>query len=546
MPSDAHTPSVANEARLACVAMTIQSDTVLANAIPCYLPSQVDQLEQAWFVHSQSFGLMQQAAWQMASWLVGHMPVAAKPSVLVVVGSGNNGGDGWLMAEYLRQQRSNWRVQVLEVAVPTTADAKSAKAQYVGNVITLDTWYRFFEHGVSPRLDILVDALFGIGLDRKPVGDYEQVIQWVNAYRQQQPSCQVISVDVPSGLNAATGAVYDEVAIRADISLCLIARKAGLHLQDSKEHTGCIIDIALLPVPSVADLYHHEYLPTITKRRQVSHKGSYGHVLIIGGNRLTSDRAKGQGMAGASLLAASSAFAVGAGKVTVACHGDFHGAVIAALPDAMSADLHQIDSIKALISQVDVVAIGMGLGRDKASFMLFEQYLAAILAAQKPCIIDADGLYHLATVGQNRLNELAQGQYCYFTPHSGEAARLLGIAYPQVDSDKPGALAQLQAKFGGTWLIKGAQTLVLEQGALHSCGLGNPGMATAGMGDCLSGVVASLLAQQDHLQLSHPLLSAVLIHAQAGDNLAAQVGEYALSANAMPGALGHVMQTLST
>lgn len=531
---------------------TISSTShLLASAVLCYLPAQIYQLEHAWFEHSQSFGLMQQAAWQMANYLTKQLRFnLASPTVLVVVGSGNNGGDGWMLAKYLTQLWPHWQVQVLQVAAPSTVDAKRAQRLFDGEIMIFEQWAVATQRGLPYHIDMIVDALFGIGLDRKPSGNYQTVIEWVNHYKRQFKQCQVVSIDVPSGLNATTGAVYDKVAIQADISLCLIARKAGLHLQDSKDYVGKIIDLPLVPVALdnqklTPTLYHHCILPTIAKRPHNSYKGSYGHVLVIGGNRLNTGINQGQGMAGASLLTASTTFATGVGKVTVACHSDFHPAIITALPDAMTADLHHIDSVNALIGQVDVVVLGMGFGRDETSFDLFDSYLATTLAQDKTCVIDADGLYHLPNISDYRLIDLKNSQCCYFTPHSGEAARLLGIDYRQVDQDKLAAIAQLQAKFGGTWLIKGATTLVHEHGLLHSCGLGNAGMATAGMGDCLSGVVAGLLAQQLILGLDYPLLSAVLIHAQAGDRLAQQVGEYALSANAMSKAIGNVMQALN-
>ena len=254
-------------------------------------------------------------------------------------------------------------------------------------------------------------------------------------------------------------------------------------------------------------------------------------------------------MAGAAILAASAALSGGAGKVTVACHRDFHPAIVTALPNAMTADLHNIASVIELINAVDVVAIGMGLGRDEATLDLFNQYLTAIKQSEKLCVIDADGLYHLADWAgtsdgltapiQPRLGQ--SNQRFYLTPHSAEAGRLLNQPYADIDRDKISAIRALAHQYGGNWLIKGAQTIVLERDSIDICGLGNAGMATAGMGDCLAGLMASLLAQA----ITAPMLTAVLIHAKAGDTLAEKMGEYALQANHMASAIGDIIHQIT-
>lgn len=511
-------------------------------AIPCYTPAQIQQLEKNWFTKNDPFGLMQQAAWQMAHYLK-HSVEQSKKSVLVVVGNGNNGGDGWALAHFLTQRCSHWQITVLEIAQPVTDNAKQAKAMFNGTIIDLEN-FLMLQQTLNFHFDMIIDAIFGIGLNKAPTGDFANIINWINDYKQRFANCQIIAIDVPSGLNATTGKVTDNIAVKADITLCLIARKIGLHLQDGKDYVGNIVDLLLMPMTHATNIFYHSHVPTLPKRPNVSHKGSYGHVLIIGGNHLNSGTNNGQGMAGASLLSASCAFAVGAGKVTVACHANFHQAIITTLPNAMTADLHEPQAVCELIKNVDVVAIGMGLGRDKASFNLFKIYLTAIMAEQKVAVIDADGLYHLASLSKHWLSQLKKSNL-YFTPHSGEAARLLSVDFNKIDSDKITALIHLTKKFGGTWLIKGAETIVLEHGNLHICGLGNAGMATAGMGDCLSGVAAGLLAQQEILEIDYPLLTANLMHAKAGDTLAGQVGEYALSANHMATAIGEVVESFT-
>ena len=535
-------------------------NTVMQNAIALYSPKQIYDIEKKWFSKNDSFALMQQAAWQLAHIIKqessnqkGSHP---QKSVLVVAGAGNNGGDAWLVAHYVNQLCPNWSVTVVQVAAPSTLGSQTAKHLYQSNCanapkyLTLTAFLQpFYELGLSYQYDVVIDGLLGIGLDGKPSGDYQTIINWINQYRKQVHACQVISIDVPSGLNAATGEVYDDTAIKADKTLCLIGRKVGLHIGDSKDYVGTVIDVPLLPVEQSSILLHCT-LPNLPQRQKVSHKGTYGHVLIIGGNRLQD----GHGMAGAAILAASAALSSGAGKVTIACHSDFHAAIVTALPNAMTADLHNIASVIELINAVDVVAIGMGLGRDEATLDLFNQYLTAIKQSQKLCVIDADGLYHLAdwagtsdgltAPSQPRLGQ--SNQRFYLTPHSAEAGRLLNQPYADIDRDKISAIRALAHQYGGNWLIKGAQTIVLERASLERdsidiCVLGNAGMATAGMGDCLAGLMASLLAQA----IGAPMLTSVLIHAKAGDTLAEKMGEYALQANHMASAIGDIIHQIT-
>lgn len=547
-------------------------NTVMQNAIALYTPKQIYDIEKNWFSKNDSFALMQQAAWQLAHIIKqessnqkssrlqksSYLQKSSHPqkSVLVVAGAGNNGGDAWLVAHYVNQLCPNWSVIVVQVAAPTTLDSQTAKQLYQSNCanaakyLTLTAFLQpLYELGLSYHYDMVIDGLLGIGLNRKPTGDYQTIINWINQYRKQVHACQVISIDVPSGFNAATGEVYDDTAIKADKTLCLIGRKVGLHIGDSKDYVGTVIDVPLLPVEQSGILLHTK-LPNLPQRQQVSHKGTYGHVLIIGGNRLQD----GHGMAGAAILAASAALSSGAGKVTVACHRDFHLAIVTALPNAMTADLHNIASIIELINAVDVVAIGMGLGRDKATLDLFNQYLTAIKQSQTLCVIDADGLYHLAD-GEGTSDGLTapiqprlgqSNQRFYLTPHSAEAGRLLNQPYADIDRDKISAIRALAHQYGGNWLIKGAQTIVLERDCLERdsidiCGLGNAGMATAGMGDCLAGLLAGLLGQA----IAAPMLTSVLIHAKAGDTLAEKMGEYALQANHMASAIGDIIHQIT-
>ncbi|WP_201577088.1 NAD(P)H-hydrate dehydratase [Psychrobacter okhotskensis] len=593
--------------------MKAQSKVFLADTtrpIALYSSEQVYAMEQAWFAEGyDSLGLMKQAAWQMAQHierLYEQKYLQARASAdhkvyrrnscqqraSIWVGKGNNGGDGWLIAYYLQQ--AGWQVHLLTVGY--TADDletdnlmnafnKADKHDVVSDAkqaqqiaLSAKVPYQRFEDGRASQseireadwpADIYIDALFGIGLDRAPEGVYEQAISAFNKITQLNDAL-AIAVDIPSGLVASTGQVFERIAIHADVTLCLIARKFGLHTKDGMDYSGKVIDIPLIPTQlsnSAATLVTVAH--ALNTRRQNSYKGSYGHVLVIGGNRINGS----QGMGGAAILSASSVMATGAGKITVACHDAFHGALLTSLPDAMTIDLHDKEGVRKLIKEASVVTIGMGLGRDEKAQALFISYVQAAIAEKKSLVIDADGLYHLASLqmeGQEHelIAQLRQHsidhQVC-LTPHSGEAARLLDKEISIVEDDRLATIKQCAKTYGGNWVLKGAGSLVLEQkiveqrgsqARIYVCGLGNAGMASAGMGDVLSGVIAGLLAQQDLEDESRCLHQAVLLHALAGDilvnesdyhqnNSSLLIGQRGLQAQDMPAAIRHVMQLIT-
>lgn len=582
--------------------------------IALYNSQQVYAMEQDWFAQGyDSFALMQQAAWQMTQRIIElestknsgldselvsndhyHHRIKAQSlrtskRVILWVGQGNNGGDGWLIALYLQQ--AGWQVKVItvgiedieevnnnnkaednsEIAVSAQSD-DATKARHMA--LAADCPYvRFEDNEFSAdsllNADIYIDAIFGIGLDRAPEGAYKQAITTFNQLAKQADAL-VAAVDIPSGLVAATGQVFEGLAIKADVSLCLVARKLGLHTKDGMDYAGTVIDLPLIPIkPTLPSATLLSTAYALAPRQQNSYKGSYGHVLVIGGNRIDGS----QGMGGAAILSASSAMATGAGKITVACHDAFHGALLTSLPDAMTVDLHDVDGVKSLIKEASVIAIGMGLGRDEKAKDLFINYIQAIISAEKAVVIDADGLYHLATLQKENhplIKELkahSKKQKVYLTPHSGEAARLLDTDITKIEADRISSIKQCADSYGGDWVLKGAGSLILEQGlgqqglesAIYICAVGNPGMATAGMGDVLSGVCAGLIAQQDLLDKQRSLAQAALIHGLAGDVLldqlggptsnisrsALMVGQRGMQAQDMPAAVRHVMELLT-
>lgn len=532
------------------------TDTHLLNRIALYSSQQVYAMEQAWFEQGySSFALMQQAAWQIAQHIIAQFerglassknnnPALNLPKKACVwVGCGHNGGDGWLTAYYLQQ--AGWQVQIITVGIGDITrdnepqnmnhnhtDTDVQKAQKIA--IAAQCPYQHFEDILEVnnqiqrtvlQADVYIDALFGIGFNRAPTGIYEQAITAFN-HASKAAQALVVAIDIPSGLVATTGQVFANTAIQADITLCLIARKFGLHTKDGMDYAGVVRDIPLIPYTPTTPLAALLDIPyKLSPRQQNSYKGHYGHVLIIGGNRIDNS----QGMGGAAILAASSAMATGAGKITVACHEVFHSALLTALPDAMTIKLHDVDGVKNLIQEVDIIAIGMGLGRDFSAQELFISYVQAAMHYEKAIVIDADGLYHLASLHADKhplvvaLKEYSSTYQVCLTPHSGEAAKLLEITIDRVEADRLAAIKHCALTYGGDWILKGAGSLVLEQTQqklqVYVCTTGNAGMATAGMGDILSGIIAGVLVQQDLTLQQRSLSQAVLIHGQAGDIL---------------------------
>lgn len=530
--------------------------------IALFTPKQVYAMEKIWFEKGNiGYSLMQQAAWQIAHWVNQNIvaraylqldekgrPYIAENTALtacVWVGSGNNGGDGWLVAYYLKQMGA--KVSVIEVAQASTDDAKSAKNQAIQSGITVYPFSEGQYQSVVADADLYIDALFGIGLDRIPTQAYAKAIMAINERKRYQADrLNVLSIDIPSGLVASTGQVFEGCAVKADVTLCLVARKLGLHIKDAADYCGQIIDIPLIPSAlNQSPVAWLQYQATpLVQRENNTHKGSFGHALIIGGNQVDGS----QGMGGATILSATTAFATGVGKLTVACHTAFHSSLIGSVPNAMSLDLHNIQAVKALIEQSDTIAIGMGLGRDELSLRLFSEYLQHSLELDKDLIIDADGLYHLATLADEtpqlieQLIAHAKLNEVWYTPHSGEAARLLNTKASEVEADRLAALSSLQNKYHGSWLLKGAGSMVMSNQQVYVCGAGNPGMATAGMGDVLSGLAAGLLAQSTLAKSTRSLQQAVMLHAMAGDKLQHTKGAWAVQASDMPEKVGEIFK----
>ena len=485
--------------------------------LPVYHSAQIQAWEQRWFEQqNSSLGLMQQAAWVISQKLNDHIlkNSLSIQKIAVWCGTGNNAGDGYYIAIYLKNM--GYDISLYGMPIGQSTDLKHAVTDVHANQMLISNHF-----DINNEYDCHIDALFGIGLNRELDQNWQSIIHHFNRL-----SGFKVAVDVPSGLNANTGTGLP-VAIKADLTYTILAEKIGLFTGQATEYVGQLEVVSLIPKDDALKAF--AYLNTaqvkLPLRQSFGHKGTYGHVLVVGGHK---------NMGGAVIMAAEAAFHAGAGKVTVICDALHHGAILARAPNIMIKDINQIDSqeIELILKEIDAVCFGMGLGRDEWAKQKFDIWFEQLHQQQKlHVVLDADALWFLS----NKTHKL--NQRVYLTPHSGEAARLLDTTVAQIEQDRFAAIKQLQQRYNGEWVLKGAGSLSLFQDRIMICTAGNAGMGTGGMGDVLAGMIASLKAQFDHEVC---LSDIVTLHAQAGD-LLAQNGQRGIQAYDMAKAIYHVV-----
>lgn len=444
------------------------------------------------------------------------------PGITVVCGKGNNAGDGYWLA-YLAQR----------VGIPVQIVAVSPTEQLSGDA--LGAWKQAEVAGLAVegteatvRYPIIVDALLGTGGRGEPRPAYAQAIGEIN-----RADAFVLSLDLPSGLNADTGEA--DLAVQADATVSFISRNIGLYTGRGPQLCGQRFHSDLGVPEALAQ--QHPYVPLRFWRSALlpqvpvdAYKHQRGHVVIVGGCK---------GMGGAVILAAEAALRSGAGLVTVATDASNVAGLQARVPEVMWVDPtgHTSEQTLAQVLEgADVVVLGPGLGRSDWA----EAVLVSLVGYRGAMLVDADGLFWL-TRYQQQSRQIAGGGPLYLTPHSGEAATLLGCSVAEIASDRLGALSDLARRYDAVSLIKGPGT-VMGDGQDHAiCGHGNPGMATAGMGDVLAGLAGSLIAQhlQDRLSAFY---AAVLLHSAAGDLTAEDLGMRPLTASAVIDRIGLLLK----
>ena len=427
--------------------------------------------------------------------------------ILVLAGTGNNGGDGFVVARLALQ--AGRKVQVLQLGdrERIAGDARANALKYAA----LSGDWRPFDGRLPENADLVVDAVFGTGLEREVTGPWGEAITAIERHR-----APVLALDLPSGLHADTGAILG-CAVRADATVTFIGLKQGMF---TGEGPACCGEITFDALDVPARVYGHLILSArridwarqrdlLQPRVATAHKGHFGHVLVVGGDR---------GMGGAARLAAEAALRTGAGLVSLATRQEHLAPVLATRPEIMAHGVEGAKELEPLLRNCTQVAVGPGLGRSAWGRELFQ----AVLASGRPLVVDADALNLLAEAPQRREDWV-------ITPHPGEAARLLGSCAFEVQSDRFAAARQLQGRYGGVAVLKGAGTVIDSGGERRPavCSDGNPGMASGGMGDVLTGVVAGFLAQGFETPMAAEL--AVCLHAAAGDK-AARAGRRGLLA----------------
>jgi NAD(P)H-hydrate epimerase len=444
--------------------------------------------------------------------------------ITVYCGAGKNGGDGYVLAALASQRMLPVQVIQLTTGDKLAGEALSAFEFAVQERVKIIP----FAQAAAPSLGVIVDALLGIGLQGDVRPPFAAAIAQINA-----SGLPVLAMDIPSGLNGDTGAVHG-IAVNAALTITFIGVKRGLLTGRGPAVCGEVV-LSDLAIPAeiyaqatttVEQLHLIDLLELLAPRAADAHKGHFGHVMIIGGDH---------GYGGAVIMAAEAAVRSGAGLVSVATRAEHVPALLTRCPEIMACGVASGQELAQLLSRPTVLVIGPGLGRSPWS----EQMLQAAATSGLPMVVDADALNILAE-GRVIPNVQARKNWL-FTPHPGEAARLLGVTSSDINADRFVSIASIHQKFGGAVILKGAGSLVLgESGITGIVTAGNPGMATGGMGDVLSGIAGALMAQGLSVEAAAQL-SAVL-HASAADLAVEQIGQRGLIATDI---IPYVSQLLS-
>ncbi|MGQ0799009.1 MAG: NAD(P)H-hydrate dehydratase [Pseudomarimonas sp.] len=478
----------------------------MRNAQPLYSTATVRAIDAAAIAGGiAGYVLMIRAGEAAFGCLRERWPEARK--LLVICGPGNNGGDGYVLARCARAEGLDVSVLSLDADIPRSADAKQALADWRaagGDVSAFDPRLPL------PVADVVVDALFGIGLARAPELRAAALIEAVNRFERP-----VLALDVPSGVDADSGAIPG-AAVRATVTVSFIANKRGLLTGPALDAVG-ELRLHGLDVPAAAFLDQQpaaysidaRALADLPVRRANGHKGDHGHVLAVGGDH---------GAGGALRLCVEAAMRSGAGLVSALTRTKHVAPLLTARPECMT-HASRTGELPAIARRATVIALGPGLGQADWGRALF----SALIEDPRPLVLDADALNLLAAEPRPVPGRI-------LTPHPGEAARLLDCSVPAVQRDRYAALDQLVERYAATVVLKGAGTLIGAPGEpTIIIRAGNPGMASGGMGDVLTGVIAALIAQ-GVADYEAAALGAVL-HSAAGDQAAMDGGQRGLLAS---------------
>ncbi len=430
----------------------------------------------------------------------------------VFCGSGNNGGDGYIIASLAANEHIQVQVYELGNLKAMSAETKQAKQ------MCLDAKVECKPFTINCNLPegIIVDSLMGTGFDGDLRENFADAIEHINS-----SLLPVLSVDIPSGLSSDTGSVKD-IVVNADVTITFVGVKQGLFTGRGPAVTGDVIYDSLdipetiihekLPSAELMDL--EELIDYIPKFEADVHKNQRGHCMVIGGDH---------GTGGASLMASQACLKIGAGLASHATRPEHVPASLARQPEVMAFGVVSGQALEPLLARPTVLVVGPGLGRSSWS----EQMLQKAMATKLPMVIDADALNIIA---DGRVVTDFENRLWVMTPHPGEAARLLGVTVADIQSDRFAAVRDLQEKYNAVVLLKGAGTIISSPPGrpLRVCPYGNPAMSTAGMGDLLGGIIGGLIAQGMDLQTATEL--GCCMHSFAADKAAEGLGPRGLVA----------------
>ncbi|MBF6569941.1 MAG: NAD(P)H-hydrate dehydratase [Candidatus Binataceae bacterium] len=493
-----------------------------------------------------SYALMTRAGECVAESIARRWPDQIRDGVIVLAGKGNNGGDAMVAARRLSREGASVRVVLLARAAELKGDARRAYDEWAGvGGVTIEA---AAESQLAPigGAGVIIDAIFGIGLNAEIGGIARQAIELIN-----HAGTRVAAVDIASGVNADSGAIMG-AAVAADLTVTFGAAKFG-HV--SYPGAACcgeleVADIGFAPA-AFAELgplgwliEEQEARDLIRPRKPNTHKGTYGHPLIIAGS---------SGKAGAAILASRGALRMGAGLVTAAIPESALPIVAAGQPELMTepmAEMHghfdadrTIERLAAIAAKVSAFVIGPGIGVSRDTRAIVEWLISNSEPHNHPMVIDADALNVLSQLGPDRLRSRTGATV--LTPHPGEMSRLLASSIEEINADRISAARRLAAISGACVLLKGNRSVIANAaGEVCINSSGNPGMGTPGMGDVLSGMLGALMGQG--YSPFEALKLGVFLHGYAADRVAASYGPFGYIAgdliDELPRAIASLLQ----
>src|SRR3990170_2115416 len=450
--------------------------------------------------------------------------------IAIMAGKGNNGGDGYVAARHLHN--SGFKVTVFSLG--RTGEIKGDAALNAASWLKMGGEVRELLSSADLKAaesslrhsSIVVDAIFGTGLEKDITGIHAETVDLVNSVDKK-----IISVEIPSGIHATTGAVLGR-AVKAHITATMAMPKLGLFLFPGRSFSG-IVEVVDIGVPKemVEDeairwniITEGDFRKSLKPRKPESHKSTHGHLLVLAGS---------PGMTGAAYMASASAMRAGAGLATLGVPGSLNDIMEVKTTEVMSIGLPEtpdkmlgavsFDAIKAMLPGKTAVVIGPGVGNPPEMMRLIEMLVQEI---KVPLVIDADGLNSIAP--QISMLKKAKTEIV-LTPHPGEMARLLNASTEDIQSDRMGSALRLVEMTGATVVLKGAGTIIASPtGRIYINTTGNPGLATAGTGDVLAGMLGGFLAQGYGPE--EAASAAVYIHGLAGDEVKRTQGELGMMA----------------